>query len=239
MAAPNFDELRPYHADQLSLVTRGLAQNRNRVFAIQLVKTAQEKTDALFSQIRKKPEGQFDCKPGCSYCCSYRIEALPPEIFLIAQQLRKLPADALAAVTARLRARAEKASGLRPEQHNTPCPLLVDSMCSVYESRPFACRRLHSLDVEQCKLPDGMPPENEELNLKAAAVFNGTVEGYLKRHLPSYPHELGTAVLKALEEPDAEERWYKGEQVFDLLPDMEEMLGNPLPILVGTQAPPR
>ena len=75
--------------------------------------------------------------------------------------------------------------------------------------------------------------------MKAAAVLNGTVEGYLKRNIPAFPHELGTAVLKALEEPGLEERWYRGEQVFEFLPDMDEMLaGNPnIPILLSG-APP-
>jgi len=226
-------DLKPHHDNQLTLVSRGLAQNRNRVFAVNLVKTAHDKTDAIVAAVRKKPEGKFDCKPGCSYCCSYRVEALPPEVFLLAAELRKLPADALEAVTARLREHAVKARGLRPEHHNLPCPLLVDSKCSVYEHRPFGCRRMNSLDVEVCKDPNGSPPENEELNLKAAAMFNGTVEGYLKRQLPAYPHELGQALLKALEDPGLEERWFKGEQVFDALPDMDEMLSANTPIMIG------
>lgn len=234
MATPlGIQDIKPYHDQQLNLVTRGLAQNRNRVFAINLVKTVQEKADTVFAQVAKKPEGKFDCKPGCSYCCTYRIEALPPEIFLIARVLRELPPDQLEAVTARLREHAAKAQGLRPEHHNLPCPFLADSMCSIREHRPFSCRRLHSLDVEECKKPQGTPPENEELNLKAFAAFNGTVEGYLKRQLPAYPHELGQAVLRALEEPDAEERWFRGEQVFDLLPDMDEVFAQALPILVN------
>jgi len=234
MAAPlSRDDIRPYHMNQLNLVVKGLAHNRNRIYAINVVKTVHEKTDLLVEQISKKPEGQFDCKPGCTYCCSYRVEALPAEIFVLTAELRKLPADQLEAVTARLREHAAKARGLRPEHHNLVCPFLVDSMCSVYEVRPFSCRRFNSLDVEVCKDPNGSPPENEELNMKAAAVLNGTVEGYLKRHLAAYPHELGAAVLKALEEPDLEARWYRGEQVFDPLPDMDEMLSAAMPILIS------
>lgn len=234
MAAPiNRNDVRSIHFNQLNAVYKGLVQNRNRTYAINLVRTVHEKTDAIVEQVSKKPEGQFDCKPGCTYCCSYRVEALPAEIFLIANELRKRPAEELAATTARLREFAPKVKGLRPEHHNEPCAFLVDSMCSIYEARPFGCRRFNSLDVEQCKDPQGSPPENEELNMKAAAVMNGTVEGYLKRNLQSYPHELGQAVLKALEEPDLEARWFKGEQVFDPLPDMDEMFANVKPILIS------
>lgn len=226
------NDVRDIYFDQLNHVVKGLVQNRNRVFAINLVRSVHEKTDVLVDHVSKKPEGQFDCKPGCTYCCSYRVEALPPEIFVIARELKKLPADQLADVVTRLSEHALKAQGLRPEHYNLACPFLVDSMCSVYESRPFGCRRFNSLDVEQCKDPAGSPPENEELNMKAAGVLNGTVEGYMKRHLSAYPHELGAAVLKALQEPDAEERWFRGEMVFDPLPDMDEVIGNPKQILI-------
>lgn len=237
MAAPiTRNDVRDVYIDQLNHVVKGLVQNRNKVFAINLVRSVHEKTDAIVERISKTPEGQFDCKPGCTYCCSYRVEALPAEIFLIARELKKLPAAELAAVISRLSEHAVKAKDLRPEHHNLVCPFLQDSMCTVYESRPFGCRRFNSLDVEQCKDPAGMPPENEELNMKAAAVLNGTVEGYMKRQLSSIPHELGAAVLKALQEDDAENRWYRGDMVFDPLPDMDEIISNPLQILI---TPPR
>jgi Fe-S-cluster containining protein len=237
MAAPiTRNDVREVYVDQLNLVVKGLVQNRNKVFAINLVRSVHDKTDALVERISKTPEGRFDCKPGCSYCCSTRTEVLAPEIFLIARELKKLPADQLAVVVGRLGEHAIKARGLRPEHHNLVCPFLQDSMCTVYESRPFGCRRFNSLDVEECKKPDGSPPENEELNMKAAAVLNGTVEGYMKRQLSSIPHELGAAVLKALQEDDAEDRWYRGEMVFDPLPDMDEIMANPKTILITPPA---
>jgi Fe-S-cluster containining protein len=226
------DELREINHSQSSMASRGLKANRNKAYSISVMKTVHEKTDALAEQVRKKPAGQFHCKPGCAYCCHHRIEALPAEIFLIAREVKKLPAAQLAEMTARLREHAALAHGLRAEQHRLTCPLLENSMCTVYENRPFACRRFHSLDVEQCKDPEGTPPANEELNLKSAAVMIGMVESYAKRRLPNRPHELGAAVLAALEQPDAEERWFRGEDVFEPLPDIEEIVGAQIPILV-------
>jgi Fe-S-cluster containining protein len=225
-------QLRELHHDQFGMAARGLASNRNKVYAINLMKTAHDKADALAAQARKNPELKFDCKPGCSYCCNHRIEALPAEIFLIARELKKLPADQLAELSARLREHAAKARGLRPEEHRLTCPLLENSLCTVYENRPYSCRRFHSLDVEQCKDPEGTPPASEELNMKSAAVMIGMVEAYTKRQLPTHPHELGAAVLVALEQPDAEERWFRGEPVFEPLPDIEEIVGSQLPFQV-------
>jgi Fe-S-cluster containining protein len=225
-------QLRELHHAQLSMAAKGLAANRNKVYAINLMKTVHQKADALAEQVGKRPDVKFDCKPGCAYCCNHRIEALPAEVFLIARELNKLPADKLAEVTARLRAHAALARGLRPAQHRLTCPLLENSLCTVYEMRPYACRRFHSLDVEQCKDPEGVPPANEELNMKSAAVMIGMVEGYRKRLLPTHPHELGAALLVALEQADAEERWYRGEAVFEEMPDIEEILGTQIPILV-------
>lgn len=239
MAQITLQDVKQQHENQVSLVSKGLAQNRNRTFAINLVRTTHEKIDAAVATVKKQPGVHFDCKPGCAYCCANRIEALPPEIFVIAAELRKLPEAELTAVTARLREHAEKARGLRPEHHQLPCPLLKDSQCSVYEHRPSPCRRVHSEDVEECKRPDGIIPESEELNLRFLGVYNGTVEGYLKRQLPAYPHELGQAVLRALEDPTCEERWYKGEQVFEFMPDMDEMLTASRPIEIGAPRPTR
>ena len=38
--------------------------------------------------------------------------------------------------------------------YDTPCPFLIEGECSVYEHRPFACRKHHSLDVDAlfCRL---------------------------------------------------------------------------------------
>ena len=43
--------------------------------------------------------------------------------------------------------------------YDTPCPFLVEGECSVYEHRPFACRKHHSLDIGAlfCRLD--LPPE--------------------------------------------------------------------------------
>ncbi|KFB77523.1 hypothetical protein [Accumulibacter sp.] len=41
----------------------------------------------------------------------------------------------------------------------------------------------------------------------------GTAEAYRELNLPASPHELVAAVLTALAEPGAEERWYNGQSL--------------------------
>lgn len=75
------------------------------------------------------------CATGCSHCCNILVLITAPE--------------------ARQIARETGASFMEPKtygvRHNdqyigTPCPFLQDNRCSIYESRPYACRVHYNLD---------------------------------------------------------------------------------------------
>lgn len=164
---------------------------------------------------------RFDCKPGCSYCCHFRIEVVAPEVFILARRLSTLPKERLEVLSERLRDHADKAQGVRRENFSLTCSLLEDGRCSVYEDRPSICRKYLSLDVEECKKPGLSAPEDGEIVLKSSALINGTREAYAKAKLPLQVHELGQALLIALTDPTCEQRWYDGEVVFPVIPEAE------------------
>jgi len=191
-----------------------LSANRNKIFAINAIRTLHEQVDALTAQIYKKPGIHFDCKPGCSYCCSLRVAAMPAEVFVIARHMKQLPDEALASIIQKLTIHAEAARGLGTEEYFLPCALLVNGKCSIYALRPAMCRKYLSMDVEECKKPDACAPENREMVMKSSALIFGTTQAYTKAKLETKNHELGQALLVALTEPSAEEKWYRGQQVF-------------------------
>lgn len=204
---------------QQKSLRKALTAQRNRVFAVHAIRQVHEKVDALATQARQRQP--FDCQPGCAHCCHLRVEAMAPEVFLLARHLQQaLAPEALDTLRARLASHAEQARGLRMEQYRLRCPLLADDgRCSAYDARPFMCRKLMSTDVKACEPPRSEPQEDRAMFLKSAAVTYGAHLGYGRAKLPNAVHELGQALLLALTDPDAEQRWFKGQQVFAPLPD--------------------
>jgi uncharacterized protein len=199
-----------------------LVANKNKTFAIHAIRTLHTQIDELVEKVQKRPDVHFDCKPGCTYCCHFRIEAFAPEIFIIARRLKKLPGERLDVLITRLREHAARAEGVRMVDFQMVCPMLEDDRCSVYEDRPSICRKYLSLDVEECKKWGVSAPEDGELVLKSSAMVSGTQEGYAKAKRPLQIHELGQSLLIALTDPSCEDRWYAGEQVFPLIPEAKD-----------------
>jgi Fe-S-cluster containining protein len=96
------------------------------------------------------------CQKGCPSCCTLRVTATAPEIFLLADYVRRIDAAptgaaiglrrriALADRTTRRRGEAERMA-LRKS-----CPFLVRGVCIVHPVRPLACRGHASFDRQAC-----------------------------------------------------------------------------------------
>lgn len=88
------------------------------------------------------------CKRGCAHCCHIRVE------------MTQLEAEQLGEAIGRRPNTRHRYQSPKPEDYgyDTPCPFLHDVQgqfeCSIYEHRPFACRKHHSVDVDAlfCRL---------------------------------------------------------------------------------------
>ena len=210
-------EVRAIAERQQKTYRQMLSANKNKTFAIHAIHNLHRQIDELVTRVQARPDVRFDCKPGCSHCCNFRIEVFPPEVFVLARRLRALPGDQLSLVTERLRLHVQRSQGVPRAQHWMNCPLLIDDRCSVYEDRPSTCRKYLSLDVEECKRPGISALEDGELALKSLALVSGVREAYSKAKSPLSIHEMSEALLMALTDPSCEERWFKGEVVFPLM----------------------
>jgi Fe-S-cluster containining protein len=166
-------------------------------------------------------EPQIECVKGCTFCCHLRVSAMAPEIFLIASHLRREYKNDPEIALNRLRAADRNSRGLSGGQRaksKLPCGLLDDRLCTVYAARPSTCRGHTSISVRTCER--GFHGEDVE-------VLTPSVWAYLRSahnqamwaaltavHLPADSYELNHALCVALESPDAEARWLKGENVF-------------------------
>lgn len=174
-----------------------------------------------------------DCKPGCSYCCRARVEALPAEIFRISRHLLQRPGSLLQPLMAGLQEQLSSARDPVPWKDRRACAFLERGLCSIYEVRPASCRKAHSLDVARCASGAAEIPENLGLVLDAEALMKGVSNAYQQLGLESSGVELAGAVLLALSDRTAEARWYRGERVFRPLAMPEYA-----PAQTQTQTPP-
>jgi hypothetical protein len=158
---------------------------------------------------------ELACKAGCTYCCHNVVMATAPEVFLAAGELRaRHDAGFIAGVAGRCDAVATTA-GVR----RNPCPLLHDTLCSVYAARPSVCRKHTSFSVDAC-IADyegrgGNVPirrfDQEIFECCAVALLVGM---RLWDGRPAVVLELAGALRVVLEDPQAEQRWLAGEPVF-------------------------
>lgn len=145
--------------------------------------------DGALAQSTDRPPA---CRAGCAHCCHQSVGVTPPEVVAIYVYLRDThDDDELAAVAARVRAADDRTRGLSSAERlspDHPCPFLVDDRCSIYESRPIACRGTNSLDAAAC-----------ERNLRDPAARDAFLRG--ETSVPCYlePIRAGHAVTAGLQ----------------------------------------
>ncbi len=193
-----------------------------------LVNTAHEWAD---SKIDQSPDrDRRACKAGCAFCCYLPLVlASAVEVVYLADWLRaNCTPDELAAVHKRLEARCKQSTASSPAQKRLPCALLQDDKCMAYEARPFKCRGWNSVRLEACEQAYG--PNNPTIKAETTtevpvdtlafvmgnAVLNGLSDGTKDAELDGGAYELNSAVLRALDLPDATLRWRSGERLFDM-----------------------
>lgn len=151
------------------------------------------------------------CRSGCSHCCHVRVEVLEPEVFKITRFLNSLPAAALSQFTDRLEKHAQAVAGMTLDTHRHPCPFLENQRCLIYPIRPAVCRKGHSLDVQPCEQGATTVPQSVAIVAQSEAIIQGAASAYHAAGLVVDGHELGTAVLAALKNPNAPEQWMAGD----------------------------
>jgi hypothetical protein len=170
---------------------------------------------------RNPSDHKIECAKGCGFCCHLRVSAMAPEVFHVANFVRRQFPGELDRVIDQVRAADGNSRGLSSRDRplrKFPCGLLVANACSVYVARPSACRGLTSISVKTCE----RGYNGEEVEVQTPAVWTEIRQAHNQAMwaalsaagLPAESYELNHAMLVALETPDAESRWLKGEDVF-------------------------
>jgi len=177
------------------------------------------------ADIIKKQLPPLPCKVGCCYCCYVgpdRPDVLPPEVFRIATYLRDEGSASLAQVEARLERTNAVAKGTAGNERTAtklPCLFLAQDRCLIYPVRPMRCRAQNSPDAQACRRnylgQRETMPLLSELALLYKSLRIGIRLALREAGLQSAPLALTGAVVIALEQPDAFDRWLNGEPVFE------------------------
>ncbi len=157
------------------------------------------------------------CKRGCWFCCTTWVDATPPEIIFAMRGVRRESAKG------RRAAAAFAEFGAMPyaerSQTVTPCPMLEDHACSIYEDRPALCRAAASTDAAACQKTFLMLGDDPflapEVYVRTGTDYSLALAAALKQAgLNHRTLELMGGMARVLATDNAEARWLDGEDIF-------------------------
>lgn len=202
------------------IVGEGLAGRRNATTAFKLAEVLEEgATRAMLPLVSAREVG---CPVRCPDEGQGMIGVTAPEVLQVADMIRRTKSRA---ETKRIHDLAlENSKKVADLDHahfdgaETPCPLAGDNhLCRVYAARPLHCRPLHAAAIaERLGLEiDGHGPAEANLaQTVQQGVAAGLMSGLESAGLDARLYELNSALVTALDTPDAAARWAKGEDVF-------------------------
>ncbi len=181
--------------------------------------------DGTAIAVMEHAEVSLDCKKGCNFCCHFKTEAGPEEIFRIVEYIEShFDEDKLQAVTERAKSAQNLVRSLpnaKRIQTNIPCALLEDGACSVYSVRPSVCRKKHSTDVTICEAsydrPDDATIQNAENSLVSSVLLtmsSAARQGLADSELDAAVYDLNERLAEALGDKKHLKRWKNGKKAF-------------------------
>ncbi len=210
-------------AEQRAAMVAGLAHGRTPLHVLNVAVGAAARASAAGDA---SPDCERRaCRAGCPACCHMAVSVTAIEALWIADQLAgKAGYSGVNGLRERLAATSARVSHLTIEERaaaRVPCALLGPAgECTIHEFRPLGCRGWTSFSRAACEraLAAAEPGPSEALDAVALAVASATTEGLeqgaRELGLDAGSYELHAAVLRALDTPDAAERWARGEDVF-------------------------
>lgn len=175
--------------------------------------------DSFDGNVAIQSEGQppIACRKGCPSCCTLRVTALAPEVFLVAAYLRAT-APALRGhgidLIGRLRATDAATRGLGEEQRvalRRRCAFIEQGVCLIHRVRPLACRGHASHDRRACA--DAAAGRVDEVPFSGPhRVVRVLVQSALQAALRQQglawgAYELNHALVLALDDDASQTQW--------------------------------
>jgi len=146
------------------------------------------------------------CKAGCDHCCRFpEIRISATEAVLVVRHIEQImtPEDKAAFMA------SVQQSGTTGAGRNTACALLGSAGCTVYPSRPLACRSYNSLSVADCQRYRESGGQTPEILRTAVVVDSAAREvSRIYRHAKTY--EMNALLRRIFSDPNKVARWLDG-----------------------------
>lgn len=171
-------------------------------------------------QATRSTQRHWDCRKGCAMCCYHPVTVTDPEALYIARVLRdSVDGERLAAMIQGLRDHVLKTAEIPDRimwmKTRTACPFLQgDNTCGIYAARPVNCRAHNSLKKADCVESEKDPHFSVRTDMAALYAASLVMAESREAFGRGANREFISAVLCALEMPDADVRWMAGEDVF-------------------------
>ena len=165
-----------FYSDGFKLAQIAIEHGLSNVTLFSAIESLYAAIDGLNDSVVALAERQnmrVACHKGCHWCCHQAVYANSYELHFLSEKIKsRFSKEQISECIEAAEAKSAVTSKMDEEQISTyksPCPLLENGACSVYDARPMACRIYLSTKLNTC-LEFYQHPENK-LNYPALIDF--------------------------------------------------------------------
>jgi Fe-S-cluster containining protein len=206
-----------------SAVLKRLRKTRNPADFLSVLASAHKEFDRAFALAPLAARESVACRAGCDACCHVPVGVQAHEVLIAAHyvQTHFSPAD-LDALVGRAAAHREAFAGRSNQERTllkTPCVLLRDGSCGIYEARPEACRSHHSHNATACRTNLDLGREEIDVYVPGVrgrmfAIMLAIDQAVAEAGFDGHAYDFGSALHEALTDSLCLVRWIQRKPAF-------------------------
>lgn len=204
-------------------VLKRLRKTRNPADLLGVLSGARKEFDRAFATATAANRALIACGAGCDACCHVPVGVQAHEVLIAAQYVQThfspVELESLIVRAATHRAAFAGRSSLERLELRTPCVLLREGSCSIYEGRPEACRSHHSHNAEACRANLSSGREGIDVNIPGVrgrmfAVMLAIDQAAAEAGYDGRAYDFGSALHEALTNSLCAVRWVQRQPAF-------------------------
>ena len=204
-------------------VLKRLRKTRNPSDLLPVLSGVRKEFDRAFASAPAEARTAVACRAGCDACCHVPVGVQAHEVLIAAQyvQTHFSPVE-LDELIARALAHREAFSGRSSLDRmllRTPCVLLREGSCSIYDGRPEACRSHHSHNADFCRENLASGREDRDVYIPGVrgrmfAVMLAIDQATAEAGFDGQAYDFGSALHEALTNSLCAVRWIQRQSAF-------------------------